>query len=121
MFADAEPAQRFSGARPGSIGGCNHGDPRPTGREKTLLECPDRGNCRAIPDRFHDRIEGNIENHGLSIRRIVLALGLAVAGASPVSAQQQLVEPFTASARWSQYLHRTYDPARLGFLAVDTA
>jgi hypothetical protein len=32
-----------------------------------------------------------------------------------------LVEPFTASARWSQYLHRTYDPSRLGFLAVDTA
>ena len=48
-------------------------------------------------------------------------MGLAVAGVSPVFAQQELLEPFTASARWSQYLHRTYDPGRLGFLAVDTA
>ena len=48
-------------------------------------------------------------------------MGLAAVGAFPVCAQQQLVEPFTASARWSQYLHRTYDPSRLGFLAVDTA
>jgi hypothetical protein len=31
------------------------------------------------------------------------------------------MEPFTASARWSQYLHRTYDPTRLGLLALDTA
>jgi hypothetical protein len=31
------------------------------------------------------------------------------------------MEPFTPSARWSQYLHRTYEPARLGLLAVDTA
>jgi hypothetical protein len=45
---------------------------------------------------------------------------LWVAGASSGSAQQ-LVEPFTPAARWSQYLHRTYGPARLGFLAVDTA
>jgi hypothetical protein len=62
----------------------------------------------------------NIENQGLSMRRIVLALGLAVATSS-VSAQQQPVEPFTASMRWSQYLHRTYDPFRLASLAVDTA
>ncbi len=51
----------------------------------------------------------------------MLALGLAAAGTSSVFAQQQLAEPFTPSARWSQYLHRTYDPARLGFLAADTA
>jgi hypothetical protein len=50
----------------------------------------------------------------------VLALGLIV-GASTGLAQQQFAEPFTPSARWSQYLHRTYSPARLGFLAVDTA
>ncbi len=48
-------------------------------------------------------------------------MGLAAGGAFPICAQQQLAEPFTAAARWSQYLHRTYDPSRLGFLAVDTA
>src|SRR4051795_3305104 len=45
---------------------------------------------------------------------------LSVVGASLGSAQE-LAEPFTASARWSQYLRRTYGPARLGFLAADTA
>jgi hypothetical protein len=54
-------------------------------------------------------------------RRIVWVLGLAIAGALPGVAQQPLAEPFTPAARWSQYLHRTYDPSRLGFLAVDTA
>jgi hypothetical protein len=34
---------------------------------------------------------------------------------------QQLTEPFTPSARWSHYLHRTLGPERLAFLAVDTA
>jgi hypothetical protein len=52
---------------------------------------------------------------------LLLALGLSIIGVSPCSAQQQLMEPFTPAARWSQYLHRTYDPGRLGFLAVDTA
>jgi hypothetical protein len=45
---------------------------------------------------------------------------LWVLGAS-LSSAQDLAEPFTASARWSQYLRRTYGPARLGFLAADTA
>ena len=63
--------------RPGSIGGRNHGGPRPTGGQKTLLECPDRGNCRGIPGRLHGRTRAAIENQGLSIRRIVLALGLS--------------------------------------------
>ena len=53
--------------------------------------------------------------------RIVWVLGLAIVGALPGAAQPPLAEPFTPSARWSQYLHRTYDPSRLGFLAVDTA
>jgi hypothetical protein len=47
-------------------------------------------------------------------------LMLSLAGASAGYAQQ-LAEPFTPAARWSQYVHRTYGPARLGFLAVDTA
>ena len=54
-------------------------------------------------------------------RRIGWALVLSVAGASLASAQQKLAEPFTASARWSHYIHRTYGPARFGFLAADTA
>jgi len=45
---------------------------------------------------------------------------LWIAGCS-LGAAQQLVEPFTPSARWSLYVHRTYSPSRLGFLAVDTA
>jgi hypothetical protein len=45
---------------------------------------------------------------------------LWVVGAS-IGSAQDLAEPFTASARWSQYLRRTYGPARLGFLAADTA
>ncbi len=51
----------------------------------------------------------------------MLALGLSIAGACSLGAQQQLLEPYTDSVRWSQYLHRTYDPTRLGLLAVDTA
>ena len=126
VSADAEPAERFRGARPGSIGGRDHGGPRPTGREKTLLECSNRGNRRAIPGRLHGRTEGVIETprpeHPAAIRPVlVLALALRSSAPSPGAAQQQLVEPFTPSARWSQYLHRTYSPLRLGFLAVDTA
>ena len=49
-----------------------------------------------------------------------LALWLCVAGGS-TGAAQQLVEPFTPSARWSLYVHRTYGPSRLGLLALDTA
>src|SRR5262249_40949375 len=30
-------------------------------------------------------------------------------------------EPFTPAARWSYYVHRTYAPERVGFLAADTA
>ncbi len=44
---------------------------------------------------------------------------LSVAGASLASAQP-LTEPFTASDRWSLYLHRTFGPARLGSMAADT-
>jgi hypothetical protein len=54
-------------------------------------------------------------------RRIELAVALCVAGASLCFAQQQLAEPFTPSARWSHYIHRTFGPARFAFLAVDTA
>ena len=53
--------------------------------------------------------------------RIGLALVLSVVGTSLGSAQQQLAEPFTPSARWSHYIHRTYGPVRLGVLAADTA
>ena len=49
-----------------------------------------------------------------------LTLMLWVAGGSS-GAAQQLAEPFTPSARWSLYVHRTYSPARMGLLAVDTA
>jgi hypothetical protein len=34
---------------------------------------------------------------------------------------QQPADPYTASDRWAAYLHRTYSPERLAFLAVDTA
>ena len=54
-------------------------------------------------------------------RRIQLAVALGIAGASLCFAQQQLAEPFTPSARWSHYIHRTFGPARFAFLAVDTA
>jgi hypothetical protein len=53
-------------------------------------------------------------------RGIELALALSViAGASGFA--QPLAEEFTASARWSHYLHRTFGPVRLGLLAADTA
>jgi hypothetical protein len=69
-------------------------------------------------------MEGVIPTQRLNIRAallpILLALMLLVAGASSGSAQQ-LAEPFTASERWSLYLHRTYGPDRLGSLAADTA
>ncbi len=45
---------------------------------------------------------------------------LWIAGSSSGAAQQP-AEPYTASARWSLYVHRTYSPGRMGFLAVDTA
>lgn len=79
-------------------------------------------------------MEGAIQTRRLSIRSawattayeaclhppIGLALILLIAGASSGTAQQ-LPEPFTPAERWSLYLHRTYGPARMGFLAVDTA
>jgi len=49
-----------------------------------------------------------------------LALMLSAMGPRLVSAQQ-LIEPFTPSARWAHYVHRTYSPARMGLLAADTA
>jgi hypothetical protein len=54
-------------------------------------------------------------------RRIVAATVLAVIGTSMGLAQQPSAEPFTPSARWSHYLHRTYGPDRLGLLAADAA
>src|SRR5260370_12661451 len=73
-------------------------------------------------------MEGAIQPRRISIRTgrrlrhlpIGLALLLLIGGAS-LSTAQQLPEPFTPSDRWSHYLHRTYGPARMGFLAVDTA
>lgn len=70
-------------------------------------------------------MEGAIQTRRLSIRSashlpIGLALILLIAAASSGTAQQ-LQEPFTPSERWSHYVHRTYGPARMGFLAVDTA
>jgi hypothetical protein len=56
----------------------------------------------------------------VTFQSTLLALGL-ILSASTCFAQQQFAEPFTPSARWSQYVHRTYAPARLGFLAADTA
>jgi hypothetical protein len=53
--------------------------------------------------------------------RTGFAVVLWVAGVTSCSAQQQLAEPFTPSARWSYYIHRTYGPARFATLAVDTA
>jgi hypothetical protein len=57
---------------------------------------------------------------------VVLALLLSLVGASSAVAQAQSVEPltggsFTLSARWSQYLHRTFGPTRLAVLAAETA
>lgn len=43
-----------------------------------------------------------------------------IAGPFLVQAQTPSVQPFTPSLRWSNYVHRTYEPVRLGFLAVDT-
>jgi hypothetical protein len=51
---------------------------------------------------------------------IGLALILLAAGALP-GAAQQLPEPYTPSDRWSNYLHRTFAPARLEYLALETA
>ena len=75
-------------------------------------------------------MEGAIQTRRLSVRTawgitaphppIGLALLLSIAGAWSGTAQQ-LPEPFTPAERWALYLHRTYSPARMGFLAVDTA
>ena len=52
------------------------------------------------------------------MRVLVLSiLGAALLGAQP----QQLDEPFTASARWAHYFHRTYSPSRMALLSLDTA
>ena len=125
VSADAQPAERFRGAGPGSIGGRDHGGPGPAGREETILECPSGGNSRAIAGGLHGRTGGVIQPASLNIPAVMpwrrgLALILWLAAISPAAAQQ-LTEPFTPSARWSHYVHRTYSPARMGFLAVDTA
>ncbi|HTP31901.1 MAG TPA: hypothetical protein VMJ75_06995 [Candidatus Acidoferrales bacterium] len=55
---------------------------------------------------------------------VPLALLLSFVGISS-GAQAQSLEPggesFTLSARWSQYLHRTFGATRLGILAAETA
>jgi hypothetical protein len=53
--------------------------------------------------------------------RIPGAVVLWIAAVSSGYAQQPLVEPFTPSARWSHYVHRTFEPVRLVRLAADTA
>jgi hypothetical protein len=70
-------------------------------------------------------MEGAIQTRRLSVRTARAAtaceaLILLIAGASPGTAQPS-ADPFTPSERWSLYVHRTYGPDRLGFLAVDTA
>jgi hypothetical protein len=57
---------------------------------------------------------------------IVPALLLSLIGFASGVAQAQSADsvpgkPFTPSARWSQYLHRTFGPTRLGMLAAETA
>jgi hypothetical protein len=57
-------------------------------------------------------------------RQILLLLSFVGASSETVEAQAVdplTVEPFTVSARWSQYLHRTFGATRLGILAVETA
>lgn len=84
--------------------------------------------CALLSRYIDHRLQGAIQTRHLSIRTgwrlphrtIELVLTLLIAGAS-LSTAQQLPEPFTPSDRWSLYLHRTYSPARMGFLAVDTA
>ena len=46
---------------------------------------------------------------------------LLAAGVLAASAQTRDAEPFTASARWAHYLHRTYSPMRMGMLGADAA
>lgn len=48
-----------------------------------------------------------------------LTLSLIVLVPWGCTAQQPLYEPFTPSARWSHYVHRTYSPVRLGLLVAD--
>jgi hypothetical protein len=52
---------------------------------------------------------------GVGLLLVLHAIGCSLAQA------QQPSEPFTASARWSHYLHRTYGPDRMALLAVDAA
>lgn len=51
---------------------------------------------------------------------LLLALVLSIAGTSAL-AQQSTPDKFTASERWANYLHRTYAPERLAYLAADSA
>jgi len=58
--------------------------------------------------------------------QVALALVLSVIGFSSRFAEAQSIEPdiggsMTPSARWSQYLHRTFGATRIGVLAIDTA
>jgi hypothetical protein len=64
-------------------------------------------------------------NCGCLARQILLPL-LSFVGASSGIVEAQAVDPltvgsFAVSARWSQYLHRTFGAERLGVLAAETA
>ena len=51
-----------------------------------------------------------------------LLLGLvAFSGVAGAQTAEPSTTEFTLSERWSHYLHRTYGPARIGSLAVETA
>jgi hypothetical protein len=57
---------------------------------------------------------------------VILTLLLILTWTIPALAQAQPPDPstgesFTASDRWSHYLHRTFGPTRLGVLAAETA
>jgi hypothetical protein len=53
---------------------------------------------------------------------ILLALLLSLIGIARAQSSDSLTSgSFTPSERWSQYLHRTFGPTRLGVLAAETA
>jgi hypothetical protein len=54
----------------------------------------------------------------LTLLTWLAVLTSAFAQAQPV--ESSTPEPFSPSARWANYLQRTYGPARLGFLAAET-
>lgn len=52
--------------------------------------------------------------------RCVLLTGVWLTAVSSGFGQSPLSEPFTPSARWSYYVHRTFGPDRMGRLAAET-